>query len=172
MGLVRAAFFYTWEDTDKKIVTKLSVKPELCELQINMSPISKGETLTVVWLYDIHKLYGSCLNSLSWTSSFRRGLLTKLTVRTEPYDTNIDTGHAHEHKGVDCSALWRIEASGESIEGNQPSTGLYIIIYFSIFILLLSQIWDRQFKTLFLIIYFWTFCFAMYECVIQCISMG
>lgn len=75
MGLVEVAFFYTSEDPDEEIVMKSSVKPEPCGVQTNMSMSSKGKTLTnrtgsVVRLYDIHKLYRSCLNSLLRMSSF------------------------------------------------------------------------------------------------------
>ena len=70
MGFLKAVFFYSWEDPDKKIVTKSSVEPKLLELQTKgvKEETLMHSTVSFVLLYDIRKLYGSRLTSLLQTS--------------------------------------------------------------------------------------------------------
>ena len=92
-------------------------------------------------------------------SSFRRGLLKKLTVQTEPLElqTNmppISKGDSHKQEGVGCSALrqYRAVKIAKSALGGK-----------------MCQKVKKTLQNRVFIIYFFTLCFAIYEwCYSKC----
>ena len=113
MGLCESDHFLHM-DTDRKIVMKLSINPKSFQLHPNKSSPSTDETFkntTVIWLFNIHKLYGSCQNPvvdvlITKRSSHKTDYPDRTVGPIEPlqlknyYVTNIERGNYYEHENV------------------------------------------------------------------------